>query len=298
MAEQGPGAASLSDSGQSAGSFCRVLSFRAVHPGNSSQRTRVRFGELWVDSLTFAGALDAIEALVVAGRGGSVFTPNVDHVVNADDNPSFRAAYASASLSLADGQPLVWTSRLLGARLPEKISGSDLVIPLMKRAAARRWRVYLFGGGLGVAEKAAQVLTEQLGVTIVGCEAPRISLEPDPAVDGPVVERIRKANAQLLLVALGAPKQELWLHRTGAGIRPTVGLGVGASLDFVAGARRAPRWMSRAGLEWLFRLLQEPRRLARRYLINDPKFLLILYRTLRTPRYLRVLTERPAPPNV
>jgi N-acetylglucosaminyldiphosphoundecaprenol N-acetyl-beta-D-mannosaminyltransferase len=269
-----------------------------VHPGNSSQRTRVRFGELWVDSLTFAEALDAIEALVVAGRGGSVFTPNVDHVINADHNPSFRAAYASASLSLADGQPLVWTSRLLGARLPEKISGSDLVIPLMKRAAARRWRVYLFGGGPGVAEKAAQVLTEQHGVTIVGCEAPRISLEPDPAVDGPAVERIRKANAQLLLVALGAPKQELWLHRTGAGIRPTVGVGVGASLDFVAGARRAPRWMSRAGLEWLFRLLQEPRRLARRYLINDPKFLLILYRTLRTPRYLRVLTERPAPPNL
>jgi N-acetylglucosaminyldiphosphoundecaprenol N-acetyl-beta-D-mannosaminyltransferase len=269
-----------------------------VHPGNSSQRTRVRFGELWVDSLTFAEALDAIEALVVTGRGGSVFTPNVDHVVNADDNPSFSAAYAAASLSLADGQPLVWTSRLLGAPLPEKISGSDLVFPLMKRAAARRWRVYLFGGGPGVAEKAAQVLREQLGVKIVGCEAPRISLEPDPAVDGPAMERIRKANAQLLLVALGAPKQELWLHRVGAGIRPTVGVGVGASLDFVAGARRAPRWMSRAGLEWLFRLLQEPRRLARRYLINDPKFLLILYRTLRTPRSLRVLNERPVPPNV
>jgi N-acetylglucosaminyldiphosphoundecaprenol N-acetyl-beta-D-mannosaminyltransferase len=275
-----------------------MLSLRAVHPGNSSQRTRVRFGELWVDALTFAQALDAIEALVVAGRGGSVFTPNVDHVVNADDNPSFRAAYAAASLSLADGQPLVWTSRLLGAPLPEKISGSDLIFPLMKRAAERRWRVYLFGGGPGVAEKAAQVLTEQFGVTIVGCEAPRISLEPDPAVDGPVVERIRKANPQLLLVALGAPKQELWLHRAGAAIRPTVGVGVGASLDFVAGARRAPRWMSRAGLEWLFRLLQEPRRLARRYLINDPKFLLILYRTLRTPRSLRVLTERPGAPRV
>jgi len=268
-----------------------------VHPGNSGQRRRVRFGEIWVDSLTFAEALDAIEALVVAGRGGSVFTPNIDHVVNADDNPSFRAAYEAASLSLADGQPLVWTSRLLGAPLPEKISGSDLVLPLMERAAARRWRVYLLGGGPGVAEKAAQVLTQRLGVTIVGCEAPRISLEADPAVDGPVVERIRKANPHLLLVALGAPKQELWLHRAG-GIRPTVGVGVGASLDFVAGARRAPRWMSRAGLEWLFRLIQEPRRLARRYLVNDPKFLLILYRTLRTPRYLRISNERLAPPNV
>jgi len=91
-----------------------------VHTGHSKPRTRVRFGELWVDSLSFSEALDEIEALVVAGQGGSVFTPNVDHVVNAETNPTFRDAYAGASLSLADGQPLVWTSRLLGAPLPEK----------------------------------------------------------------------------------------------------------------------------------------------------------------------------------
>jgi N-acetylglucosaminyldiphosphoundecaprenol N-acetyl-beta-D-mannosaminyltransferase len=265
--------------------------FRVVHPGDSRPRTRVRFGELWVDSLTFAEALDEIEALVVAGRGGSVFTPNVDHVVNVDASPSFRDAYAAASLSLADGQPLVWTSRLLGAPLPEKISGSDLVLPLMERAAARGWRVYLLGGGKGVAEKAAEVLSARFGVTIVGCDAPMVSLEPNPAQDGALIERIREAKPELLLVALGAPKQELWLHRVGPRIRPAVGIGVGAALDFVAGARRAPRWMSRAGLEWLFRLFQEPRRMSRRYLLNDPKFLLILYRTLRTPREQRLRTE-------
>ena len=264
---------------------------RIVHSGDSKLRTRIRFGELWVDSLTFFEALDEIEALVVAGRGGSVFTPNVDHVVNVDANPSFREAYASASLSLADGQPLVWTSRLLGAQLPEKISGSDLLLPLMERAAARRWRVHLLGGGPGVAEKAAEVLTRQLGVTIVGCDAPMVSLEPDPAGDVALIERIRGTRPHLLLVALGAPKQELWLHRVGPRIRPAVGIGVGAALDFVAGARRAPRWMSHAGLEWLFRLLQEPRRLGRRYLLDDPKFLLILCRTLRLPRALRIRTE-------
>jgi len=270
---------------------CLRAIFRVVHTRDSKPRTRVRFGELWVDSLTFAEALDEIEALVAAGRGGSVFTPNVDHVVNVDASPSFRDAYAAASLSLADGQPLVWTSRLLGAPLPEKISGSDLVLPLMERAAARRWRVYLLGGGAGVAEKAAKVLTARLGVTIVGCDAPMVSLEPDPAADGAMIERIQAAKPELLLVALGAPKQELWLHRVGPRIRPTVGIGVGAALDFVAGARRAPRWMSRAGLEWLFRLFQEPRRMSRRYLLNDPKFLLILYRTLRIPRELRIRTE-------
>jgi len=103
-----------------------------------------------------------------------------------------------------------------------------------------------------------------------------------------VIDRIRRARPEILLVALGAPKQELWLHRVGPRISPTVGIGLGAALDFVAGAaRRAPAWMSRAGLEWLFRLLQEPRRLSRRYLLDDPKFLLILYRMLRTPRALR-----------
>jgi N-acetylglucosaminyldiphosphoundecaprenol N-acetyl-beta-D-mannosaminyltransferase len=262
-----------------------------VHPRNPKPRTRVRFGELWVDSLTFAEAVDEIEALVSAGRGGSVFTPNVDHVVNVGDNPSFREAYAAASLSLADGQPLVWTSRLLGAPLPEKISGSDLMLPLMERAAAQRWRVYLLGGGEGVAEKAAQVLRERLGVNVVGCDSPRISLEPNLAQDGPLVESIRRADPQLLLVALGSPKQELWLHRVGPRIAPAVGIGVGAALDFVAGARRAPRWMSRAGLEWFFRLVQEPRRLGRRYLVNDPRFLLVLYRTLLLPRKERVRTE-------
>ena len=258
-----------------------------MHPGVSKSKRRVRFGKLWVDSLTLAEALDEIEALVVAGRGGSVFTPNVDHVVNVERNPSFCDAYAGASLSLADGQPLVWTSRLLGAPLPEKISGSDLVLPLIDRAAARRWKVYLLGGGAGVAEKAAEILTARSGVDIVGHDAPMISLESDPAQDGPVIDRIQRAKPEILLVALGAPKQELWLHRAGPRIRPTVGIGVGAALDFVAGARRAPAWMSRAGLEWLFRLLREPRRLSRRYLLDDPKFLLILYRMLRTPRELR-----------
>jgi len=117
----------------------------------------------------------------------------------------------------------------------------------MQRAAARRWKVYLLGGGTGVAEKAAEVLTARFAVDIVGRDAPMISLEPDPAKDGPVIERIRGANPEILLVALGAPKQELWLHRAGPRIRPTVGIGVGAALDFVAGARRAPAWMYARG---------------------------------------------------
>src|SRR5438132_13183226 len=143
----------------------------------SPGRTRVCFGNLWVDALTFPEALAEIERLVDGGLGASVFTPNVDHVVTAEDDVIFREAYAAASLSLADGQPLVWFSRLLGAPLPAKISGSDLVLPLMELAARRRWRVYLLGGGSGVAAAAATSLEREVGVQIGGVDSPAIQVD-------------------------------------------------------------------------------------------------------------------------
>jgi N-acetylglucosaminyldiphosphoundecaprenol N-acetyl-beta-D-mannosaminyltransferase len=231
---------------------------------------------------------------VDAGNGGCVFTPNVDHVVTAEDDEAFRKAYEDADLVLADGQPLVWASRLLGARLPEKVSGSDLVWPLMEVAAARRWRVYLLGGAPGVAEAAAARFTGQLGVNVVGVDGAHVPLEGTPGEEDPVAERVRRAAPHVVLVALGAPKQERWIHRNAELLRPAVAFGVGASLDFVAGRiRRAPPWMSRAGLEWLHRLAKDPRRLARRYLLKDPRFLFVLARELRTPRALRVREGTP-----
>ena len=250
---------------------------------------RVRFGRLWIDSLTFAAALDAIDDLVAAGGGGAVFTPNVDHVVRVDSDPRFRAAYARANLSLVDGQPLVWASRLLGHPLPEKISGSDLVEPLMERAGKRGWRVFLLGGAPGSARAAAEKWTLAHRVIIAGIEDGRIGPERGPADDA-LLARIAAARPQLLLVSLGSPKQEIWIDERRDRLGPAVAVGVGASLDFVAGkVRRAPRWMRRSGLEWFFRLLQEPRRLAGRYLWNDPKFAAILLRTwLASPATRRI----------
>jgi N-acetylglucosaminyldiphosphoundecaprenol N-acetyl-beta-D-mannosaminyltransferase len=253
-------------------------------------RRRVRFGHLWVDVLRAPEALDRITELVRAGRGGSVFTPNVDHVVTAEDDPAFRAACAGADLSLADGQPLVWSSGLLGARLPEKISGSDLVWPLMARAASLGWRVYLLGGAPGVALAAGERLARELGVLVVGVDAAAVSLDAAAGAPDPALERALAARPDLVLVALGSPKQERWIHRALPRLRPAVAVGVGASLDFVTGrVRRAPPWMSAAGLEWLYRLFQEPRRLAVRYLWKDPRFLWVLLRTRRRPRAERVL---------
>jgi N-acetylglucosaminyldiphosphoundecaprenol N-acetyl-beta-D-mannosaminyltransferase len=242
---------------------------------------RVRIGEISIDALSLEDAVRAVEGLVDAGRGGTVFTPNVDHVVKAEREPEFRSAYGQANLVLADGAPLVWASRLLGTRLPERVAGSDLVLPLAELAARRGYRLYLLGGAPGDAGRAAEVL-RAAGVLVVGVEAPRIDLGPEGAPDAlAAAERVSAARPHLVYVALGAPKQEIWAERHRTVFAPAVAIGVGASLAFIAGTQpRAPRWMSRAGLEWLHRLSREPRRLWRRYLVEDPRFVSILARSM------------------
>ena len=255
---------------------------------DTRRRRRLRIGPVWVDALTFAETLDEIERLVDSREGGTVFTPNVDHVVKADKDDAFRRAYADASLSLADGMPLVWVGRLLGCPLPERVAGSDLLLPLLELAARRRWRVYLLGGAPGVAEEVSHLLSEKMGISVVGWDDSRIASDgSDPT--GRSVERAAAARPDLVFVGLGPPKQELWIHRAKDALGPAVSFGVGASLDFLAGRfERAPRWMSRIGLEWAYRLVQEPRRLWRRYLVDDPRFALIVLRTWLSPRSGRV----------
>ncbi len=247
---------------------------------------RVRIGQVPIDPVSFSDAISRIEELVGEGRGGNVFTPNVDHVVLAENDSEFREGYHQASLSLVDGMPLVWAARLLGTPLPEKVSGSDLLLPLANLAGRNRWPVYLLGGGPGVAAQVAAELEQRFGTPVVGFDSPRIDLAPcgEPA-SREAIDRIRAVQPRLIFVALGSPKQEVWIHRYLELLRPAVAVGVGASFDFIVGVQsRAPRWMSRLGMEWLYRLAMNPRRLWRRYLLNDPKFLAIFRRTWRQSR--------------
>jgi N-acetylglucosaminyldiphosphoundecaprenol N-acetyl-beta-D-mannosaminyltransferase len=240
----------------------------------------VTFGSLHVNAVTQTEALDLLEQLVQKGSGGAVFTPNVDHIVLAEDNPSMQAAYARASLTLADGMPLLWAARLLGEKLPERVPGSDFVPSALSRAAELGWRVYLLGGAPGVGIRARDRLQVQLPLLkIVGVDAPVIEANDSPERREPIVARIRAACPDVVIVALGAPKQEIWIDAVRDGLRPAVFLGVGATLDFLSGTvQRAPRWISDAGMEWLFRLCKEPRRLWRRYLLRDPRFIVIVGR--------------------
>jgi N-acetylglucosaminyldiphosphoundecaprenol N-acetyl-beta-D-mannosaminyltransferase len=224
-----------------------------------------------VHMLDEIAALGRIEQLHDFGPPGFVSYVNPNTVNLAFRDPAFGATLACADLRLADGFGIRIAARRQGVRVPAILNGSDFNAAVLWRAAARGWPVFLLGAQSGVAEHAAERLSERIaGLRVVGTHH---GLFTDGEADA-VVDRVRASQATVLMVALGQPRQEQWLvrhlERTGA----RVGLGVGGFLDFSAGAvRRAPAWMNRAGLEWTYRLAQEPRRLAHRYLIGNPVFL-------------------------
>jgi len=254
---------------------------------------KIKLGTIHADYLTMAQAVESIVSRAERKEGGYVVTPNVDHVVLAEKDGGIRAAYAEATLSLVDGMPLVWASRLAGYPLPEKISGSDLVRPLLARAAEKGLRIYLLGAAPGVGARAAERLKEEIpGLNVVGVDSPGLGFESDPVAEAETRRRMAAADPDIVLVALGCPKQELLMRRWRSAGARAVMLGIGASLDFIAGeVRRAPAWMSATGLEWLYRLAQDPRRLARRYLVQDAAILGVIIRMLRTPKPERVFNE-------
>ena len=247
--------------------------------------------------LDFAKLCEVIDSRVRAGAPGFGVTPNVDHICMYHRNPALRAAYADAFVALPDGTPLMWAARLLRRPVKEKLSGSDLVPWLSAHAAEQGHRVFFFGAADGVAAMAAENLQRQYpSLRVAGTYSPPLGFEKDPEAAAAAVAAIQEASPDLLFVALGAPKQELWLHQHYEALGVPVCFGIGAALDFAAGnVKRAPRPIQRIGLEWFWRLCQEPRRLWRRYLIEDAYFAVLIWREIRgklkTPEI-----NRPSPP--
>lgn len=242
--------------------------------------SRPTMAGLPMDPVTLEGAIDRVIELAQSGRGGTVFTPNADHIVVAHEDPEFMRAYEAVSLSLVDGTPVFWMSRLLGLGLPEKVSGSDLFEPLVSALAGRGLPIYLLGGGPGVAELAAEKLQERHpGLVVSGLGAPRMNSQGKLEDEESWLRKIEEARPAVVFVACGAPKSELFSARVRERLAPAVLVCVGAAIDFSAGTMaRAPRWISKIGLEWAYRLFKEPKRLARRYLVRDPKFLWLALR--------------------
>ena len=236
-----------------------------------------------IDTVDMATAISRLRKAMTAGRLFQVSTINLDFMVRAQSDPEVRRIFQRSDLNLADGAPVVWLGRLLGAAVPERVAGADLVPALMAEAARVGARVFFLGGEGGVAEIAARNM-EQLnpGLVVAGTYEPaRASLENLDSSE--ILARIREAHADVLLVALGHPKQERWidLHRTELPV--SVAIGVGCVFDLIAGRnRRAPAWMQAAGLEWAYRLAGDPRRLFGRYATDAAWLLPITARALRS----------------
>lgn len=222
-----------------------------------------------IDSLTMAEAIDRLDSFVEIGRqtgkSHQVATVNADFAVKSLDDPELRMLLREADMATADGMPLVWGARLLGINIPERVAGADMVPALAQRAAEKGYSIYFFGAQDGIAEKAAQNLKGKYpNLLIAGVASPPFGSILE--MDSSYIEEIKRSKADIVLVALGNPKQEKWIGMYGRDIGAPVAIGIGGTLDFIAGqTQRAPEWMQKTGLEWIYRLLQEPKRLWKRY---------------------------------
>jgi len=225
-----------------------------------------------VDDVTYTEALDQVERAIADGGVYQIATVNVEFIMEARRNPAFRRVLAEASLCVPDGIGVLWASRRQGRPLRQRVAGVDLVERIAARAAQQGWRVFFLGAAPGVAERAATVLSERYpGLKVAGCYAG----SPQPQEEDEIVGWVRAARPDVLFVAYGAPRQDLWIARNQARSGVPVAVGVGGSFDFIAGlAIRAPGWMQRVGLEWLHRLLREPWRWRRQMAI--PHFMLLV----------------------
>ena len=210
-------------------------------------------------------------------------TPNVNHTVLLRHHGGLRDAYRDAGLILTDGMPVYLAARLLGRRVPQRVAGSDLVPRLFEAAGhGDGLTVFLLGAGPGVAERAATRIADRWpAVRVSGTCSPPLGFERDPLRNAAILDQIAAAQPDVLVVGLGAPKQELWVHQHRPRIAAPVALCVGAAIDFLAGEkRRAPAWMRATGLEWLHRAASEPRRLVGRYARDAVVFPWLLCREL------------------
>ena len=234
-----------------------------------------RFNVLGVDvsAIDMAGAVSLVEGWIAAAARHYVCITGVHGVMESLDDPELRGIHNRAGLVTPDGMPLVWLGRLHGHAHIDRVYGPDLMLACCAASAAKRYRHFLYGGGPGVAERLARKLTERFpALVIVGTWSPPFG-EPTSAEEQAAIETINAARPDIVWVGLSTPRQERWMARQVGRLSAPVLVGVGAAFDFNAGLKpQAPRWMQRSGLEWLFRLGTEPRRLWRRYLRNNPRF--------------------------
>lgn len=230
--------------------------------------------ETRIDNLTMIEVLEQVEKMVARPVPSHIITANVDHLVVKRNDPESARIYGRAALVVADGVPLLWAARFLGSPLRERINGTDLMTNVCRRAAEKRFSVFLLGAQEGVAAQAAAALQKQFpGLIVSGTYAPYQGFENDARENETIHRLLRERRPDILFSSLGLPKGIQWIDRHQRACGVAVAVEVGASFMFLSGRlRRAPRWMQKNGLEWFWRLAHEPRRLWKRYLLNDLSF--------------------------
>lgn len=227
----------------------------------------------YVNNVNMDEAIQAIEDMIASEKKSYIVAINVDVVMKIENDSYLKEITDKADMVLVDGKPLEWIAKWHKRPIKAKISGSDLVPILCKRAAEKGYSIFIIGGKEGIAEKAQQNLERDLpGIRIVGTYAPAFGFEKDEKELNRINEMISSAHPDILIACFGCPKQEKWIYENISKYDAKVSVCAGATVDFLAGnVNRAPRWMSEHGLEWFYRFLQEPKRMFKRYFVDDVK---------------------------
>lgn len=233
-------------------------------------RNRIAILNVMIDVVTMKEAVTVVKQFILQKKPHLVVTPNAEIVMMANKDKQLAHIINHADLVVPDGAGVVWAARYQGDNMPERVAGYDLVQNLLIEAAREKYRIYMFGGAPGIAEKAKKIAEERYpGVQIIGTRNGFFTKQDEPEI----VNTIKGCQPDILLVALGVPRQEKWLYEYKEELEVPVAIGVGGTFDVMAGVvQRAPLWMQRASLEWLFRLLSEPKRAIR--MLALPRFVI------------------------
>lgn len=234
----------------------------------------------YINNFDMQEALCAIDDIIASGKKSYIVAINVDVIMKIEKDSYLKKITDNADIVLVDGKPLVWISKWHKRPVKEKISGSDLVPQLCRRAVKKGYTIFIIGGKDGVAEKAKDNLEKELpGIKIVGTYAPPLGFYKDKDELNKINEMISKAHPDILITCFGCPKQEKWVYRNYHKYDAKLSICAGATVDFLAGnVNRAPKFMSDHGLEWLYRFIQEPKRLFKRYFVDDIKIIKLIWK--------------------
>jgi len=226
--------------------------------------------------------VELIEEKINVNKKVNIHTVNVDHLILAKKHKKFEEFMLNAEIVLADGMPIVWYSKMLKRPLKERVTGVDLSEKLFADSKKRNFKIFLLGGGPSVAEACVQKMTEKYGeIQIAGTYCPSAEEIANSTKSKQIVERINSSGANILLVALGAPKQELWIKTYKNQLNTNINIGVGATFDFLSGSiKRANPIFQKIGMEWFYRMMTDPRRLVKRYIIDDSYFIVLCVKDL------------------